>query len=119
MIKSPIPKVTNKLQYRAIGIINGTYKPSDSNQLNRGVLVDKKGKEIAYNNLIAKDPEVAKNIHPNDTQRIVRALEVIEISKTTMSSFFKRKKNFIPKVFPIVIDRGKGSDIDAQLKNRV
>ena len=46
MIKSPIPKVTNKLQYRAIGIINGTYKPSDSNKLNRGVLVDKKGKEI-------------------------------------------------------------------------
>ena len=46
MIKSPIPKVTNKFQYRAIGIINGTYKPSDSNKLNRGVLVDKKGKEI-------------------------------------------------------------------------
>lgn len=46
MIKSPIPKVTNKLQNRAIGIINGVYKPSDSNKLNRGVLVDQKGKEL-------------------------------------------------------------------------
>ena len=46
MIKSPIPKVTNKLQYRAIGIINGVYKPSDRNKINRGVLVDKEGKEL-------------------------------------------------------------------------
>ena len=48
MIKSPIPKVTNKLQNRAIGIINGVYKPSDSNKLNRGVLVDQKGKELKH-----------------------------------------------------------------------
>ena len=95
--------------------------PKSDPDIRRKILqdIDEKGKEIAYNDLIAKDPEAAKNIHPNDTQSIVRALEVIEISKTTMSSFFKRKKNFIPKVFPIVIDKGKGLDFDAQLKNRV
>ena len=46
MIKSPIPKVTNKLQYRAIGIVNGVYNPHDKEQLNRGTLIDKKGQKI-------------------------------------------------------------------------
>ena len=46
MLKNPIPKVTNKLQYRAIGIVHGKYIPSDSKQLNRGFLVDDKGEKI-------------------------------------------------------------------------
>ena len=46
MTKNPIPKVTNKLQYRAIGIVNGVYNPVDSNQLNRGIIIDNKGKKL-------------------------------------------------------------------------
>ena len=78
-----------------------------------------KGKEVAHKRLKTKDPEAAKNIHPNDTQRLVRALEVLEISKKPMSSFFKRKENSNSNVFPIVIDKGKGSNFEEDLKNRV
>ena len=46
MIKNPIQKVTNKLQYRAIGIVNGVYTPHDKDQLNRGTLIDKQGQKI-------------------------------------------------------------------------
>ena len=46
MLKNPIPQVTNKLQYRAIGIINGKFTPHDSEQLNRGFLIDNKGEKI-------------------------------------------------------------------------
>ena len=46
MLKSPIPQVINKLQYRAIGIINGKYTPHDIEQLNRGFLIDDKGEKI-------------------------------------------------------------------------
>ena len=46
MLKNPIPKVTNKFQYRAIGIINGKFIPHDSEQLNRGFLTDNKGEKI-------------------------------------------------------------------------
>ena len=46
MLKNPIPKVTSKLQYRAIGIINGKYIPHDSHQLNRGFLNDNQGERI-------------------------------------------------------------------------
>ena len=46
MLKNPIPQVTNQLQYRAIGIINGKFTPHNSEQLNRGFLIDDKGEKI-------------------------------------------------------------------------
>ena len=46
MIKNPIQEVTNKLQYRAIGIVKGIYKPNNKDQLNRGTLTDTEGKII-------------------------------------------------------------------------
>ena len=46
MLKNPIPKVTNQLQQRAIGIINAKFTPHVIEQLNRGVLIDNKGEKI-------------------------------------------------------------------------
>jgi len=46
MLKNPIPPVTNKLQYRAIGIVNGKFIPHDGEQINRGFLIDNKGGKI-------------------------------------------------------------------------
>ena len=46
MLRNPIPKVTNKLQYRAIGIVNGIFIPHSIDQLNRGYLSDIKGNKI-------------------------------------------------------------------------
>ena len=46
MLKNPIPTVTNKFQFRAIGIIHGKFTPHDCEQLNRGCLTDGKGEKI-------------------------------------------------------------------------
>ena len=46
MLKNHIPKVSNQLQYRAIGIINGKFTPHDNEQLNKGFLIDNKGVKI-------------------------------------------------------------------------
>ena len=46
MLKNPIPKVINKFQYRAIGIVNGKFHPHNSEQINRGYLTDSKGEKI-------------------------------------------------------------------------
>ena len=46
MIKNPIQNVTNKLQYRAIGIVKGIYKPNNKDQLNRGIIIDNEWKKI-------------------------------------------------------------------------
>ena len=46
MLKNPIPKVTDPLQYRAIGIVNGKFTPHDSGQLNKGLITDNEGEKI-------------------------------------------------------------------------
>ncbi len=46
MIKNPIQEVTNKLQYRAIGIVKGIYKPHNIEQINKGTLTDHEGKVL-------------------------------------------------------------------------
>ena len=42
----PISPVTEPLQYRAIGVVRGTYRPESEDQLTRGVLVDDQGQEL-------------------------------------------------------------------------
>ena len=46
MLKNPIPKVTNEMQYRAIGIVNGKFIPNENGQINKGFLTDNKGEKI-------------------------------------------------------------------------
>jgi len=46
MLKNPIPKVTNQLQHRAIGIVNGKFTPLSSEQINRGFIIDNKDEKI-------------------------------------------------------------------------
>jgi len=46
MLKNPIPKVSDPLQYRAIGIVNGKFIPHNSKVLNKGFLNDDKGEKI-------------------------------------------------------------------------
>lgn len=43
--------------------------------------------------LAAKDPEIAGRIHPNDPQRISRALEVIELTGRKMSELQRQNKD--------------------------
>ena len=46
MQNHPIPSVTDPLQYRAIGIVRGIYKPQDDENFTRGSIIDSKGNEI-------------------------------------------------------------------------
>ena len=46
MQNHPIPLVTDPLQYRAIGMVRGFYKPQDDDNFTRGALIDSKGNEI-------------------------------------------------------------------------
>ena len=46
MQNHPIPSVTDPLQYRAIGIVRGIYKPQDDENFTRGAIIDSKGNQI-------------------------------------------------------------------------
>jgi len=49
-------------------------------------LVDERGKDWLHNELFLVDPESAKRLHPNDTRRIIRALEVHHITGKPISN---------------------------------
>ncbi len=53
------------------------------------------GKMYIYDMLKEKDPEAAEKIHPNNVKRVVRALEVLEISgeKYSQNSNFRKYSN--------------------------
>ena len=80
MIKSPIQKVTDNLQNRAIGIIYASYKPSNTDSLNKGILKDQ-------NNL---------------------TLDAVVLGKTL--PLIKKYIDFNKKYFFIVYPRNKNSD---------
>jgi len=50
------------------------------------------GNEYLYERLKKVDEEAAKKIHPHDLRRIIRALEVYELTKTPISSLQKLRK---------------------------
>jgi tRNA dimethylallyltransferase len=54
------------------------------------------GKEVLHQRLASVDPESATRIHPNDPQRIQRALEVYEISGKPLTAYFTDVQPAIP-----------------------
>ena len=54
------------------------------------------GKTALHQRLASVDPVAAARIHPNDPQRIQRALEVYEISGKPLSAFFANAQQAIP-----------------------
>jgi tRNA dimethylallyltransferase len=54
------------------------------------------GKEALHQRLAQVDPETAARVHPNDPQRVQRALEVYELSGQPLSAFFNTEVPPIP-----------------------
>ncbi|HEV2310291.1 MAG TPA: tRNA (adenosine(37)-N6)-dimethylallyltransferase MiaA, partial [Acidimicrobiia bacterium] len=57
----------------------------------------------AYDRLRAADPVAASRIDPHNARRIVRALEVIEVTGQPFSSFGPGVAAFGPTVFPVLV----------------
>lgn len=51
------------------------------------------GKEAMHRKLLAIDPEAATRIHPNDPQRVQRALEVFELTGKPLTELFKEAQH--------------------------
>lgn len=74
-------------------LIKGLFNPETSLDGTRSRLkkeAEKYGTESLYKRLLASDREAADKIHPNDTFRIVRALEVYETTGMTISEHHKK-----------------------------
>ena len=59
------------------------------------------GKEAMHQRLLAIDPQSAKDIHPNNLRRVIRALEVYEVTGQTKSEIDQSRGQ--KKIYPSVI----------------
>jgi tRNA dimethylallyltransferase len=77
-------------------LFNGLAILPEANPLIRAQLdhdLETLGREVLHSRLAEVDPVAAARIHPNDPQRVQRALEVYEISGQPLSSFFSSSQN--------------------------
>lgn len=92
------------------GIFKAKFKkPSIRNRLCKEV--ECLGSTYLYKRLKRIDPEAAVKIHPNDTKRIIRALEVFETCGQPISQLQKQRKGLIDKyeikIFALNMERDK------------
>ncbi len=76
-------------------LVDGLFKSSASGKVVRNRLYMQAGEEgskYLYDRLKIIDPEASRKIHPNDTKRIVRALEVFESTGQPISKLQKQRK---------------------------
>lgn len=69
-------------------INNTTFLDNTKNEEIRALLqsrLEKEGSESLYNELLEKDPEAAEKIHPNNSLKIIRALEIFYSSGSTLT----------------------------------
>ena len=69
----------------------------------------REGNESLYRDLKRIDPEAASRIHPNDQRRIIRALEVYELTGKKISSYQKERSARLSGVVMIGLERKRES----------
>ncbi|TXC91864.1 tRNA (adenosine(37)-N6)-dimethylallyltransferase MiaA [Metabacillus litoralis] len=58
-------------------------------------LLEEKGEKVLHEQLVLIDPVSAKNIHPNNSRRVIRALEVYECTKKPMSEYINDQEKHL------------------------
>jgi tRNA dimethylallyltransferase len=82
-------------------------------------LADKKGGSYLYSKLKEVDPERSKEIHPNDLKRIIRALEVWELSKRPISDWEKETEGLDPESYIVFGLLWKREELYKRVEKRV
>lgn len=88
--KGKLPLITGGTGLYIKALLHGLFKASPScPQLRQHLREEagRKGSRYLYDRLVSCDPESADRIHPNDTYRIIRALEVYEITGRPISEY--------------------------------
>jgi len=89
--RGKVPILTGGTMLYFNSLFNGLAELPEANQDIRKILNEElltKGKVFMHERLKRIDPESAKRIHPNDPQRVQRALEVYEISGKPITQFY-------------------------------
>ncbi len=102
LAKRSIKEILKRKKIPILIVGTGFYMASLLDGLIQGVASDKKirdrlykeaqlnGNDFLHKRLQKIDPDAAKRIHPNDIKRVIRALEVYEITKAPISKLEKK-----------------------------
>jgi tRNA dimethylallyltransferase len=97
--KGRIPLLVGGTMMYYKALVDGLSPLPQSDQGVRDKLLKRaaeEGWEKLHQELACIDPESAIRIHPNDPQRLIRALEVYQLTKKSMSDLMKTKSAPIP-----------------------
>lgn len=85
---------------------NIVFTKSDNNYELRKILMEQ-GKKFGGQFLVEKlakfDPETAKNVHPNNLKRLIRAIEIYHTTGKTMSEHIKESRKILSPYDPLII----------------
>ncbi len=113
-----IPILVGGTMLYARRFVDGIAKLPQADQRMRQTLEDElktRGPDALYADLLELDPDAAADIHPNNPQRLLRALEVIRLTGMPLSTLWQKRAGadaeqrhgVKPQVFGIVpTDRG-------------
>jgi tRNA dimethylallyltransferase len=90
-----LPLVVGGTGFYIKALVYGLFEKGPSDPAVRQRLqqaADERGSAAMHQRLAAVDPPAAAKIHPNDTYRILRALEVFEITGAPLSQFQQRHR---------------------------
>jgi tRNA dimethylallyltransferase len=110
--KKKIPLFVGGTALYMKALIDGLFPaPSADGRLRRRLLQEeeKNGRGFLYSKLLNVDPHTAHLLHPNDTRRIIRALEVYSKTRKPMSELKKQTKGLADiydvKIFALNLNR--------------
>ena len=121
--RNHIPIICGGTIFYIKSLIEGMFEePEIPNKVRNEVReeIKKKGSTEIHSELEKIDPESASRIHPNDKQRLGRAIEVYRASGITLTEFWKKgSKNKIPlEVFSLLISKKELRDrIEKRVRN--
>jgi len=112
--KNKVPIIAGGSGFYMKALLDGIFQKKAKDERLRRQLeeeAEKKGRAALYARLKAIDSVAASKIHPNDTRRIIRALEVFEITKKPISELQKTREGlwgrYDIKVFFLNRERGE------------
>lgn len=119
--RNNIPVICGGTIFYIRSLIEGMFEePEISEKVRKEVRneIKAKGSVKLHRELKKIDPESAKRIHPNDKQRLGRAIEVYRASGTTLTEFWEKgNKNKIPlDVFALLMNK---KELRRRIENRV
>lgn len=77
------------------------------------------GVEVLYQELSQVDPVYAQKIQPQDSQRVIRALEVLTLSGLSIESFWGKAKPIFQKIYTIGLVPSKREWLHQRIEQRL